>query len=270
MGQEEPADLIFTESTFRFFVEEAARAFSFTRKVKKYLNDESFLEKLHSSPHEMDADWCQACAYLGSKILQGEIDLALQVEPEIYWHLENLWLMEVKKSFAYLNWLKRLRVQESGDDYTDYLRACQHLRDMFINKDLKAPKEGFLKARSYIEKQYLSEGKIDTNKPATEQLIRKKANRIWQTTGRTDEEGNWQEAQTYIKLFYENIIPAINENNSENIFNILRAFQLSEGSENQFLVVNLFEAALAINFIDSSMIESIWNDDQSRRSAFHF
>jgi hypothetical protein len=88
-------------------------------------------------------------------------------------------------------------------------------------------------------------------------LIEKKAYRIFETTGSTNSYTNWIHAETYVKMFYENIIPAVETKNREKILRVIKAFQYSK--LNRFLIINCFETALGIYFLDPNVIQSLWD-----------
>src|SRR5271157_1312663 len=66
----------------------------------------------------------------------------------------------------------------------------------------------------------------------------------------------------YVRLFYENIIPAVVEKDRLSVLRVLKAFQYSKAPENCWWVINCFEAALAIYFLDRRIIESLWEDSK--------
>src|SRR5271157_4121103 len=67
----------------------------------------------------------------------------------------------------------------------------------------------------------------------------------------------------YVRLFYENIIPAVVEKDRLSVLRVLKAFQYSKAPENCWRVINCFEAALAIYFLDREIIESLWADSEA-------
>ena len=60
-----------------------------------------------------------------------------------------------------------------------------------------------------------------------------------------------------MKMFYEHIIPAVLQNDEESVLTVLKAFQFS--NENSYnLIINCFEAALPIYFLNPGIVEKLW------------
>jgi hypothetical protein len=68
---------------------------------------------------------------------------------------------------------------------------------------------------------------------------------------------NWTIAETYARGFYENIIPAVTQGRPDSTLAVLKAFQFSK--ENRYLIINCFEVALAISFLDAEIVQEIWD-----------
>ena len=83
-------------------------------------------------------------------------------------------------------------------------------------------------------------------------------------TGERNEKKNWCNAETYVKMFYENIIPAVLEKNQENAkekaLTVLKSLQFSESTAIRYHVVNCFEVVLAMHFINAQVIKELWDD----------
>lgn len=91
-------------------------------------------------------------------------------------------------------------------------------------------------------------------------LIRDKAQQIYTRTGSVDEKHNWLLAEKYVRMYYENIIPAIERRDKEKTLRVLKAFQFSK--KNHLLIKNCFELALAIYFLDPGLINELWTESE--------
>ncbi|GEM_PF-3130652 len=279
-----------------------------------------------------ELNWHLGEVFFASEVIDGRINYASRISFRSYWRLENIWLKEVKRLMAYYRWVKRKDISDS-EKALDYFNACDHIRDLLINKKeiyyeltnlsfqylqnekipedvlnrlktiekrkfdkdtfeenlinimdkiqfdsygelilnyakdesgIKAISSEFLPTNIYIENRYIDgEGKllddIKENHSLFE-LIKNKAYRIYETTESNDESQNWENAKLYVKMFYENIIPAVIDKNEENILKVLKAFQFS--ITNRFLIINCFEASIAIYFLDSNIIENLWKNTE--------
>jgi len=210
-------------------------------------------------------DWHTAEVFFASEILEGRFNFASRISPKSYWRLENIWLKEVKTLKAYFHWVKMKRL--FSDQEIDFNEASNQIRKMLINEEIKAHPSEFLEPKKYIQERYLGSDGIHLPKKRNaelDQLIERKAFQIYTTTGTTDNQKNWTHAETYVKMFYENIIPAIQETDSdkskERVLRVLKAFQYSK--MNRFIIINCFETALAIYFIDPKIIKDLWKDSE--------
>jgi len=218
------------------------------------------LRKFKSTPDEMKADWQTAQTSLASDILDGELDFKSIISNNSYeyYYLEQVWLKDVKLFRAYLAWQnsgRGLQSKERAD--RDYYNVCEDIRNSLIS----GPRDSisyFKEVQEYLETHYLTYGRIDDkNKTDAHELIRKKAERLWQTTGNNNENDNWFRAKLYVRMYYENIIPAVIDKNDSNTAMVLKAFQFSKTAENRYLIINCFEAAVAIHFLDKDVINNI-------------
>lgn len=214
--------------------------------------------EMGSNNIDVDSDWHIAEVFFASEILEGKINFAGRISSKSYWRLENIWVKEVKEMMAYFDWVK---TRDSEQD-KHFFEACDHVRKaLLINSKIKARLSEFDEAKSYIKQHYLDEkGKLLPRQEGSEvyQLIERKAYRIYETTGSKNELNNWVQAETYTKMFYENIIPAVVEKDSESVLQVLKAFQYSKTQ--RFFIINCFETALAIYFLNPDIIKSLWAD----------
>lgn len=176
--------------------------------------------------------------------------------------LKNLENKEFKEDELALKAVENTIGKKQTNKYQDLI--LKHAKD---EKGIKARPSEFNEAKNYIQEHYLGEdGKLLPKERESKlcELIGKKACRIYETTGSRDDEKNWVHAETYVKMFYENIIPAVVEKDKEKVLRVLKAFQFSK--MNHFLIINCFETALAIYFLDPYIIQRLWKEsaEQSR------
>ena len=217
-----------------------------------------------SNKEEMDRDWYAALTEFAMDVIDGKVNLADSLTPEIFPSLENVWFKDVKQMKAYFVW-KRLSGRwdpYSAEDH--YYTACRQIaKNLFSKTGLQADKEKFGPMRRYLLERYLVDERtcagyqgadnIGGYKPAMHSLILRKAERIFQTTGNTDSNENWGNAETYVNMYYGSIIDAV-VRSGDAIGHVLEAFRFSKAPACRFLVINAFEAALAIYFLDPEAV----------------
>jgi hypothetical protein len=256
-----PSLQFYSEDDLQKWFTETAFQQSLTRKRNFLLQEKSWIINfIPSTPEDMVKDWYDTNVLFASKVLEGAINMAQQLAYQSYWRLETVWLSDVKAAKAYFIWERREDKLIGTSHDSDYAMACDEIRDMLVNPAIKATSEDFDEAKMYLIDRYLNaeRGIFDPLKPKADELIRAKAYRIWQTTGETDEDKNWESALSYCRLFYDNILPAVIEGDPERTLLALKAFQLSKAPENRYLIINCFEVALAIYFLDPGVIQHIW------------
>ena len=188
---------------------------------------------------------------LADDILEGIINFARRIAPQSYKFLEEIWSNEVIQAKAHLLW-------EADQTYGDtWEQASEHLRGLLIMQR-KATKEEFQSPKAYLEDKYLQpDGKIDWKK--AQPLVDKKADRIQEMKpDETNREKNKQNARIYIEMFYEHIIPGVLTDDSEHVLNVLKSFQHGAAPAGH-MIINAFEAALAIYFLNPEVIQKLWN-----------
>lgn len=250
----------FSEEELKRWVEQKSFSLSRDRRVRDILMQ---LDRIlpESDAKSKNMDWRNAEVILASEVLDGKINFAGRIGSTSYWRLENIWLAEVKRLRAYLHWENRRDGFDSVDHLSDYYQACQYIREMLVDAGIKASPTEFAGVKAYLEDLYLNDGKIDRdNKPATNILISTKASQIWESTGITDHVSNWIDAETYTRMFYESIIPAVMEDDRESVLTVLKAFQSSETFGNCHHLINCFETALAIYFLNAEVIQQLWDE----------
>ena len=221
-----------------------------------------------STVKEMLRDIELAELFLVSEIIEGKINFASRIAPDSYWRLENVWVKDIKLFRAYFLWEHRGDgIYDDEQEIRDYYQVCEHLRDMLVNRQIKAQAVEFETPKAYLEDRYLTDGRIDPSKQQMKTLLNMKAyrieERIREMGGHADSLRDWVEAETYTRMFYENIIPAVITNDPEHVLSVLRAFQYSKSVRNKYHVINSFEVALAIYFLNANTITNLWRQSES-------
>jgi len=262
-----PTGPLETEQPVRLMPEEemeqwlATRAhhLSIVRKANTLLREADFIERIPSTTEEMNSDWRSANIDLAAAVLEGKINFARQIGSRSYYRLERQWLREVKQLSAYRIWENRGGPLHLDTREADYYEACERIRLMLVDPGIKASKDDFEEPIAYIETHYLTAGKIDPNDNRTKKLIESKTKLAWNVEDQIDVAANRVVARKYVNAFYQNIIPAVADDDPESVLGVLKAFQYARGSEVRFLLVNCFEVALAIYFLNPEIIVEFWN-----------
>jgi hypothetical protein len=241
------------------FIKQAAERFSQIRRVRtlfwEHQRKLNSIHDMHSTYHEMNDDWENACTLVALQILEGaEIDLT-QIDPLSYRILEGVWLRHVKQLRAYYIW----EAEDRGSNEANYYQASNEIRKLLRERETSEVRD-FERVRNYIQERYLVDGNpgsLDDTKPATKMLISAKAERIYRTLGDTDAAANWFRARLYTSLFYESIIGAVDFSDKAKTISILKAFQFSKSPKNKYWIINAFEAAISIHFLNKGIVKEI-------------
>lgn len=250
-------------------IKQAAEKFSLMRKAERifweYQNKLEHLKTCPSSKDEMLRDWVEGATFVSLQIIEGNSMSISDLNPKSFKYLEESWLRDVKKLKAFYVW----KADRDANQEKNYSNASQSIRKLLINKK-RAPLEKFYSIKKHIKNHYLQDGeknRLDDSKTWTKMMVARKAERIWlmrlddNTYGdNSDSEANWFRARLYIAMFYENIIGAIVDNDKEKTLNILRAFEFSKSPDNRYLIINAFEAAIAIEFLNKEIIQEVLNN----------
>lgn len=238
---------------------------SMIRKVNAHLRQPrqrlyKILESVTSDKSDEVQDWCAAELVFALEVLEGRLHLTRRLGPEAWPQLEKMWLSDVKRTKAYLLW------EERGEDApdrhrSDYENACAILRRRLVDEEAKAPAHDFDAVERYLRERFLSSrDQFDENKPAARQLLNQKAQRISETSPDRDPDGDWYNACEYSRMFYDHILPAVRKKDQDATLSVLQAFQFSRAPENRYLIIDCFEAGLAIYFLDAGVIREIWDE----------
>jgi hypothetical protein len=257
---------VYTEKELSAQITARAREFSKQRKMSELFREVNrFFEKYPSTNAETEHDWFNAELDFASQVLCGEISFTRELTSRSYWRLETKWLREVKRLKAYHKWEDEGGKVSAGQDKKHYYEVCREIRDMLVNPEIKASAKEFAEAKAYLQTRYLDKaGKIDRKKYEADYLLKSKASRVWESTGVSDDDRNYFSGERYVRDFYENIIPAIVDEDEEKTLIVLKAFQFSKAPENRYLLINCFETALAIYFLNPAIIEKLWRDAEGK------
>ncbi|HZT32630.1 MAG TPA: hypothetical protein VFA33_22260 [Bryobacteraceae bacterium] len=213
-----------------------------------------------STQQERDEDWRNASILNATSVLLGDLRLT-DLKPECFWRLENVWLDEVKQILAYFNWIDK-REQEQFWSHASaraqhYWQACDRIRDLLADRKVKERLDRFFVVRDYI-KRYLDEYshfQPESSSYATE-LLEAKVSRLYPKTARQPAEAI---AREYCRMFYENIIPAVESADEEPCVTVLQSLQYGGVRLPDYpSITNSFEASVAVAFLDAKSIAAFW------------
>lgn len=204
---------------------------------------------VNSSREQMEGDWRNASILLGAKVVAGEVRLT-DLEPSCFTDIEDVWLDEVKRHSAYYAWLK------TGSNHTAcYFEACDELRRLLIDRRTKDRLENFSAVREYIKSHYLDE----FDNVFAQEVIEAKANKI-SASGEVAQHIAEHLALEYTKTFYQNIIPAVEDQDRDACKAVLGALRHGGTVPPLAEIVNCFEAAIAIGFLESNIVQKFWRE----------
>lgn len=252
----QPPATSLTEEEIEHLLRRNAEYFAYVRIAKsKRLID------ILSSPEEQRCDSHQAAVYLASDVLDGKINFPSRIGPSSYWRLQQIWIEEVKQLRAYCVWEHRGGKLDVKEAQEDYYQSGDGLRARLADPGIKGQPSEFGVVMKFLEESYLTDGRALTSKPHLVELIKRKAERIAEVTGRTSESDafqNWVDAESYVTMFYESIIPAVMKNEPESVLMVLKAFQFSKAPENSWRIIDAFEVALVTFFVNPESIRLLW------------
>lgn len=216
-----------------------------------------------STAEEKNTDREQAEIRFADEVLEGRISLATNVPTAGYALLADCWLNTVKRHRAYFLWRQHEASENSWDEKRYYYRVCEYLRQRLVDRSIKAQPEQFGKIGDFLEASYLTNGRLDREKDKTRALLGAKAGRIWLRTGArqqtvAEQSRDWHDAEVYSRLFYDNIIGAVEDRDSDKILAVLKALQFTPDFHTGHYVINCFEAAIALYFLDAEIINEHW------------
>ena len=227
-----------------------------------------------STDQEILADWHHGEMFLMSDILEGRIDFASRIGASSYPRLEKMWLMEVKELIAYLEWEQHGRRTDFQDRVENYESACEHIRRRLMDeqdpedkramvpyKTIKADAAQFGEAKRYLEEHYLNGTSIGDKamwRSDATKMVKEKISRLSKMSNRMSEQEISDTAEKYVRGYYDHIVAAILSKDSDSTFEVLKAFHYSMIREHSFHLINCFEMALAIYFLDPEVVRMRW------------
>ncbi len=173
----------------------------------------------------------------------------------LFVQLGDTWLQDVITLEAYLGWRRKMKGFQSNEEErrADYLEALGAFEARINSANRVETLEIKERMREYLIKQYLNpELKLADKKEDNikrfkiHDLAESKAWRIYKVTMKSDELANYYDAYRYISRFYENIIPAI-ENEGDTAIEA-RKILLDEFMRN-LTIASCFEAAVLMYFV---------------------
>jgi hypothetical protein len=261
MRRQTPADqLLWSDSNIEEWLNRKAYRISRIRAIEWQLQLPTeavfklYIEQNPEEAHRSDADWAQAELYLAADVIDGRMDLASSIGPDSYWRIEGRdgrrWLRAVKELKAYLRWQDRGGGWGHDPKTDDYLMACREIREAVLNRGRKAPQSAFEPIQKYIDREFLDgERKLSLKKDRAKRWLHAKAEVV---------PGGWSRsaAERFMKGFYENISPAVMGADAKAATRVLEALGLRRGFENNEEMVNCFEIAVTICFLDATLAAS--------------
>jgi hypothetical protein len=200
------------------------------------------------------SDWHIGKMCFISDILEGNLNFALRLSPEAYPQLEREWLEDFKKYRAYLIWEARGRGFDLDSGLSNYHAACKWIAERLMDRDMKMPKQYFETVRKHIESQLLNSGQLNSSKNGAHELIKTKADHLHKLRRYTPAEENWFLAENQVKMYYENIIPAV-EGDPESVRQIIHAIEPAKADIRLYHIVNCLEITLATYFVNIDILQ---------------
>jgi len=247
-----------SEGQFLKSLQTLALSLSRSRKLHALNNLPELDYKVPSTDEEMKSDWHNATVFVATNVLTASLRLS-DLEVKCYPCIESVWLSECKENIAYFAWMDAmddvgvwcdLHVQRNH-----YFEACARLHKLLIQRRSKDRLENFAPVRDYIRANYLDEYQHLEDGERSGELIQAKARRL---IPRATAEIATRVATEYSTKFYENIISAVEDGDRESCATVLLALQFGGTLRGFPDIINCFEAAVAISFLDAALIHDLW------------
>jgi hypothetical protein len=236
----------------------------------RWTKSPEMLHQRYPSTHqEMEQDWSYACQFLAADVLEGRLRIADQLNVDAFDFLTETWLDDTKRLMAYIRWFSDVNAAEPSalarmNDGRYYFNVCESLHNSLRDDARKAPPELFCDIGAWIQRQYPSSDVVSAPKGSPSwKLISRKAQRIWERTGRTNADANWRQAEDYVRGYYEHIIPAVIDRSQDSIQSVLAAVTPQREETAGCEIINTFEAAVAIEFLDPTVISAHYRPERS-------
>lgn len=258
-----------SETQFRRSLGKIALHLSRERKAEALYNPLALDYMVPSNDEEMKRDWHNATVFMATNVLTATLRLS-DLEVECYPCIESVWLGECKENIAYFAWFEGreevgfwcdLNVRQNH-----YFEACARIHNLLVERRSKDRLENFAPIRDYICCNYLDEFRR-VNGEHSDELIQAKAKRL--VSQATPQIADLAAAE-YTKKFYENIISAVEDSDRESCATVLLALQHGGTWPDFPDIINCFEAAVAISFLDAALIHDLWRSSPgvSRETTF--
>lgn len=221
--------------------------------------------------------WVHGRLYFAHDLLYHGRDWTGDVDFDVFDQLRDAWLDEVVELDAYLIWRTTKRVFQISETErrADYLTS----RGIFERRLREAKRAEFstkMKLREYLVARYLDENSLKLAQERTlsnmkrihiDALTENKAKRIYALTARADADNNWYDALKYVRMFYENIVPALTEKDPAAKKALVDTFTMRDGNFYYSAIANCFEAAVLMYFIGDVPLSSDTRIGQVRAGA---
>ncbi len=211
--------------------------------------------KLRGTSEDMNADWRDAKALFALDCLEGRIPFPSGLLPETFSVLESVWLEDVKRVKAYLLWEKCGAGWDPPNQDGHYFSAGAELRALLLDSRSKATLDHFDQVRNYLG-TYLSDGRADcTYLMKTRLLVEAKARRLGNLSGCAGPDPcDWHFAVDYVTGLYNNLIDAVKNRNAHSASALFKAMSDIRTGRQGFQIINAFEMAVIIAFLDPEVI----------------
>lgn len=221
--------------------------------------------------------WVHSRLYFAHDLLYHGRDWTGDVDFDVFDQLRDAWLDEVVELDAYLIWRTTKRVFQISETErrADYLTS----RGIFERRLREAKRAEFstkMKLREYLVARYLDENSLRLAQEKTpsnmkrihiDALTENKAKRIYALTARADADNNWYDALKYVRMFYENVVPALTEKDPAAKKALVDTFTMRDGNFYYSAIANCFEAAVLMYFIGDVPLSSDTRIGQVRAGA---
>lgn len=222
--------------------------------------------------------WVHGRLYFAHDLLYHGRDWTGDIDFDVFDQLRDAWLDDVVELDAYLIWRKTKRVLQISETErrADYLTS----RGIFERRLREAKRAELIsvkmKLREYLLARYLDENSLKLAQERTpsnmkrihiDALTENKAKRIYALTARADADNNWYNALKYVRMFYENIVPALTEKDQAAKKALVDTFTMTDGNFYYSAIANCFEAAVLMYFIGDVPLSSDTRIGQVRAGA---
>lgn len=196
----------------------------------------------------------QAQGHIGLMVLEGTVPFS-RFNKETYKSLEWVRVRDAKEVRAYLLWLRDNNASPVNNDESNnyFLHATTLLKKWMNSQSLRVPRsdESFKNIKAYIGGIVCS-GK-DSGEWANDnierlRIVKMKAGQLGDFRLNATDTENWLDSENYTKLFYESVLPSIEE--GKKLEDLDKAIDL--GRKNG--LISCFEAAILMYYADVELV----------------